>query len=111
MRSGGFTTQTDRALRDGAALEPEAVPAEYGDRLADQAHLDAARAREEFRLSLNGNSLDHRLRVAIATAKDRKVDIHQPLRLCRLAMQSGRSEAAVTRRVEAIEQKLYPPLN
>jgi hypothetical protein len=106
-RGNGYTDRLGRAMD---AHEPEAVSREHQDALSDRAHRNAAQARQEQRLAMSGNRLDARIATAIATARHRRVDIHPELRLVRLAIQGGRSEAAISRRVDVIERKLWPDL-
>jgi len=86
------------------------VPLEVQEAISNAAHRQQAQARQAARLAMNGNRLDHRIRTAIATARHLRVDIHRELRLVRLAIQGGRSEAAISRRVDVIERKLWPDL-
>jgi len=52
--------------------------------------------------------LNVRLARCKAQAKHLRVDVHQPLRLARLALENGRSYAHVERRIEAVEALLWP---
>jgi hypothetical protein len=103
-RAGGYTDNPARALRE----EPEAVDRETQRRIT----LDAARSWPHLTALHEGvravDSLDRRLARCKAQAKHLGVDVHQPLRLARLAIEGGRSHAHVERRIEALETILWP---
>jgi hypothetical protein len=103
-RTGSYTDDPARALPD----EPEAVDRASQARIT----LDAARSWPHLTALHEGvraaDSFDRRLRRCVAQAKHLGVDVHQPLRLARLAIEGGRSRAAVERRIEVIEARLWP---
>jgi len=105
-RSGGYTDDPKRAV--DPREEPEAVDRETQRRIS----LDAARSWPHLTALHEGaraaDSLDRRLARCRAQAKHLGVDIHQPLRLARLAIEGGRSYAHVERRIEAVETLLWP---
>jgi hypothetical protein len=107
-RSGiGYTSDEARALRH----EPEAVPAEYDAVLTSRAHRAAAQQRERNRNEQAvANGWARRIQLARAEAKRRGVDVHQPLRLIRLAMEGGRSDQHIESRITALERRVYPAL-
>jgi len=105
-RSGGYTSDPARAV--DPREEPEAVDRETQRRIT----LEAARSWPHLSALQQGaraaDSLDRRLARCKAQAKHLGVDIHQPLRLVRLAIEGGRSTAHVERRLEAVETLLWP---
>ena len=105
-RSGGYTSDPAKAV--DPRQEPEAVDRETQRRIS----LDAARSWPHLTALHTGvraaDSLDRRLARCRAQAKHLGVDVHQPLRLARLAIEGGRSHAHVERRIEAIETLLWP---
>ena len=109
-RSGGTTSNPARALRDGALVEPEAVPADVQDRYSNAAHRAQAQQRTLTRAALADAPLHVRIARCEARAKDLRIDVHQAVRLARLAVLNGRSLAHVSRRVEAIERLCFPDL-
>jgi hypothetical protein len=105
-RSGGYTSDPARAV--DPREEPEAVDRATQQRITLEAaeswpHLTAL--HEGSRASA---TLDRRLARCKAQAKHLGVDVHQPLRLARLALEGGRSYAHVERRIEALEGILWP---
>lgn len=105
-KGGGYTDNPARAL--DVREEPEAVDREAQRRITAQAvaewpHLNALQtgAREAV-------PLDRRIARCVAQAKHLRVDVHRELRLVRLAVGSGRPQAHVERRVEALESRLWP---
>jgi hypothetical protein len=105
-RSGGYTDDPARAVdpRD----EPEAVDRETQARIT----LAAAESWPQLTALHEGvraeASLDQRIARCKRQAKHIGVDVHQPLRLARLAIEGGRSYAHVERRIEAVETLLWP---
>lgn len=104
-KRGGYTDKPWRAMDPS---EPEAVSKEEQERIT----LDAARNWPHLNALQRGaraaDSLDTRLRKARAQAKHLRVDVHRELRLVRLAIASGRSYAHVERRIEALENRVWP---
>jgi hypothetical protein len=104
-KTGGYTDNPVRALdRD----EPEAVSRADQARITAEAvaswpHMNAL--HEGARTS---QPLDRRLARCVAQAKHLRVDVHGELRLVRLALQGGRSRAHVERRLEVLEERLWP---
>lgn len=106
-KTGGYTDNPARAMD---ADEPEAVSAEDQRRISAEAkqlwpHLNALQAGTRAAAPLH-----KRIERAAAQAKHLRVDVHNELRLVRLALQGGRSHAHVERRVEVLEQRLWPPM-
>jgi hypothetical protein len=101
----GYTDKPSRAMNPD---EPEAVSREEQERQS----LAAARSWPHLHALQRGAraslSLDQRIVRATAQAKSLRVDVHSELRLVRLAIGAGRSRAHVERRVEALEQRLWP---
>lgn len=97
-------------LRADRVLDPrgDRVSIAYEEQLARRAEdlrPQMARLRQALRAA---KPLDVRIREARAHARHMGVDIHQPLRLIRLAFEGGRSRAAIERRVQALEDLLWP---
>lgn len=104
-KTGGYTDNPARAFdRD----EPEAVSRSDQARITKEAalswpHLSAL--QEGARAS---QPLDRRLAACKAQARNLRVDVHGELRLVRLALEGGRSRAHVERRLEVLEERLWP---
>lgn len=105
-KTGGYTDRPSRAMNPD---EPEAVSRDEQARITLAAakawpHLDVLQrgARASAPLSV-------RLARATAQAKSLRLDVHKELRLARLAIEGGRSYAHVERRVEVLEQRVWPP--
>jgi hypothetical protein len=109
-KTGGTTTDPARALRDGHRVEPEAVPADYQEQLTRAAHRDQQQARVARRIDRSQQDLARRITFAQQQAKHIGVDVHNAMRLLKLSIAAGRSEAAVLRRVEALERLVFPDL-
>lgn len=56
------------------------------------------------------NGWARRITFAKAQAKHAGVEIHQPLRLLRLTVERGRSDAAIEQRLRALERVVWPSL-
>lgn len=104
-KTGGYTDKPSRAM---SQEEPEAVSREEQARLTLQAarswpHLNA------LQTGLRASApLGERLRRATAQAKSLRLDVHKELRLAKLAIEGGRSHAHVERRIEVLEQRVWP---
>ena len=109
-RGGAYTTDPARALRDGQRIEVEAVDLATLARLADRAALNRRNQRITTRADLARAPLAVRLARCKAMAKTTGVDVHNQLRLARLALEGGRSVEHVSRRVAAIEARSWPDL-
>ena len=105
-RGGGYTDNPARAI--DPREEPEAVDRETQRRIT----LEAAESWPQLTALHEGvradAPLDRRLARCRRQAKHLGVDVHQPLRLARRAIEGGRSYAHVERRIEAIESLLWP---
>lgn len=88
--------------------EPEAVDAETQRRITVAAAESWPSIRALQVEARESQSLGRRIERAKAQARHLGVDVHQPLRLCRLAIENGRSRAHVERRIEAVESLLWP---
>lgn len=103
-KSGGYVDDPAKALRE----EPEAVDRATQSRIT----LEAARSWPHLTALHEGvraaDSFDRRLRRCKDQAKHLGIDVYQPLRLARLAIEGGRSHAHVERRIEALETLLWP---
>jgi hypothetical protein len=109
-RGGGLTTFRARALRDGFAIEPEAVNRATLERLAERAASNRAAARALTRTDLAAASVSVRLARCQAQARATKVDAHTQLRLVRLAIENRRSASHIAGRLAALERRLWPDL-
>jgi len=109
-RGGTYTDDPGRALRDGALVEPEAVDAATQDRYSNAAHREQEQTRTLTRAALADAPLHVRIARCEAHAKAMKIDVHQPVRLLRLAVLNGRSTAHVSRRIDALEARVFGPL-
>lgn len=104
-KTGGYTDKPSHALdRD----EPEAVSRADQARITAEAaaswpHLNALHAGQR-----TAQPLDRRIARCKAQARHIGVDVRQELRLIGLTLGSGRSRATVERRVEVLEQRLWP---
>lgn len=102
-KRGGYTADPARALPD----EPEAVDRETQQRFT----LDAARTWPHLHALQTGERRDaplhHRIQRIKAQARLTGIDVHQELRLARLAIESRCSAAHVERRVQALEARLF----
>lgn len=110
-RSGSYTTDPARALRSGPVIEPEAVDRATQEHFTRAAHRAQAQAREVKRTEqavMNGWA--RRIALCKAQAKHTGQDIRQPLRLLRLTMEGGRSDAAIEQRLRALERTCWPSL-
>lgn len=104
-KTGGYTDKPSRAM-DPA--EPEAVAP------SDLAKITAASAASWPHL--NALQVGARAAAPISTRIERcrqqarhlGVDVHGELRLIRLTIANGRSAASVERRVEVLENRLWP---
>lgn len=105
-RAGGYTDNPARAV--DPRQEPEAVDRATQERIT----MDAVRSWPHLTALHEGDRasepFDRRIARCKAQAKHVGVDIHQPLRLARLAISNGRSHAHVERRIEALETLLWP---
>jgi hypothetical protein len=104
-KGNGYTARSTRAMDPS---EPEAVSAEDQRNITLQAarnwpHLSALHTAER-----TAQPMSRRLERIKAQARFAGVDVHNQLRQVRLAMEGGRSAAHIERRVEAIEQRLWP---
>lgn len=104
-KTGGYTDRPSRAMdRD----EPEAV-----DR-ATQKHItaEAAKSWPQMNALQHGTRaaapLDRRVERCRSQARHLGVDVHGELRLVRLAIAGGRPLEHVERRIEVLEQRLWP---
>lgn len=104
-KTGGYTDRPSKAMDPS---EPEAVAAEDQRRITEEAarswpHLNALQRGER-----TAAPLDRRIARCKAQAKHLGVDVHGELRLVRLAVAGGRSQAHVERRIEVLEARLWP---
>lgn len=103
-KRGGYTSNPARALPE----EPEAVDRETQQRFT----LDAARNWPRLQAlqteERRETPLHHRLRRVQAQARLTGIDVHQELRLTRLAIENGRSAAHIERRVQVLEARVFP---
>jgi hypothetical protein len=88
--------------------EPEAVDAAAQERITRAAiegwpHLDALQGAVRA-----ARPISVRLDRIRAQARHLGVDVHPELRLVKLAIENGRSEAHIERRVAVVEAKLWP---
>jgi hypothetical protein len=109
-RGTGYTDRPGRALRSGPHVEPEAVPADVQAAYSRAAHRDQAQQRTVQRVRRADDPIARRIAFAQAQARHVGVDVHNAMRLLKLTVAAGRSEAAVLRRVEALERLVFPDL-
>lgn len=103
-KTGGYTAEPSHALRE----EPEAVDRETQRRITLAAaeswpHLNALQQAERASAPLH-----RRIARAKAQARHAGVNVHNELRLVRLAIEGGRSYAHVDRRLSVVEERLWP---
>ncbi len=103
-RTGGYTDEPERALRE----EPEAVDRETQRRITAAAAESWPHLSALHEATRRIDPLSTRLARAQAQAKHLRVDVHNELRLVRLAIESGRSYAHVERRLSVVEERLWP---
>ena len=102
-RSSGYTSNPARALPD----EPEAVDRQTQQRLTLEAarnwpHLHALQTGERREAPLH-----RRIARVQAQARLTGINIYQEVRLARLAIEAGRSNAHIERRVQALENRVF----
>lgn len=104
-KTGGYTDKSYRAMD---ATEPEAVDAETQARISKEAKQSQSQREVLHVAERTVQPLDKRIALAKAQAKFLGLNVHQHVRLCRLAIEGGRSREAVERRVEALERAVWP---
>jgi len=102
-RSGGYTDDPARAM----PREAEAVDKATQARIT----LESARSWPGLQALQRGERtqqpIARRVTRALAQAKLAGTDVHKEHRLVRLAMQAGRTEAHIERRVQALEARVF----
>jgi len=109
-RSGGLTSNPAQAMRTSRQIEPEPVVGEDLERFAQAARRDQVAARELTLATFAQDPPALRIARCKAQARALKVDCHGELRLVRLALSGGRSQAHVSRRLAVLEARLFPHL-
>jgi hypothetical protein len=104
-KTGGYTDKPSRAM---SQEEPEAVSREEQAWQTLQAARDWPHLNALSSATRAAKPLDVRIKDARSQARLVKTDVHKELRLCRLAIEGGRSYEHVERRVEALEARVWP---
>lgn len=97
-------------LRADRILDPrgDRVSIAYEEQLAERAADLRSQMNVLRRLLREQQPLDARIRAIRAQARYLRVDVHNELRLVALAIEGGRSRAHVSRRISAVEARLWP---